>query len=141
MNSISVEKNLGEKYVITVESESILECIEKISVFSQIKGCTCCGETSIYLSHRKVTPKVGANAGKSFVYYDFVCRACGAKANIGMYNGGGIFLKEFKTYEKDADAAGPANGPESTTAPVAQQGFSAGANVPAGKYAATPQRF
>lgn len=103
MNSITVEKNFGEKYSITVESESILECLEKISVFSEVNKCTCCGSQDIYLSFRKVTPKQGANAGKQFTYYDFACRACGAKANIGMYNGGGVFLKQFEKYEKQAE--------------------------------------
>lgn len=99
MNSITVEKNLGDKYIIKVESESILECIQKISVFAEVKSCTCCGSGDLYIGYRKVTAKEGRNAGKTFEYYDFTCRACGAKANLGMFQAGGVFLKEFKRQE------------------------------------------
>ena len=104
MNSITVKKKFGaDEYTIHVESDSILEAMEKITVFSQVDKCDKCGGNDLYISYRKATPKEGKNAGKSFSYYDFVCRTCGAKANIGMYQTGGIFLKRFEKYGEKAE--------------------------------------
>lgn len=105
MNSITVEKTLGDKYIIKVESESILECIQKISVFAEVNRCTCCGSGDLYIGYRKVTAKEGKNAGKTFEYYDFTCRSCGAKANLGMFQAGGVFLKEFKRQDNSPASA------------------------------------
>lgn len=100
MSKITIEKQLADKYIIEVEDTSILDCIKKISIFAEVEKCTCCGSKNIYISYHKATPKSGPRAGESFDYYDWACRDCKAKANIGQYKGNtGIFLKSFEKYD------------------------------------------
>jgi hypothetical protein len=150
MNSIKVNKTFGSDiYEIKVESDSVLECVQKISVFSEVQKCGCCQGENLFISYRKVNPKEGKNAGKSFEYYDFVCRDCGAKANIGMYQTGGIFLKKFEKYERP----GNENTENPNTAPAVQVATGnvnaaapawakeTNAPVAAPKYGNTPSKF
>lgn len=137
MAKITIEKQLADKYIIEVEDQSILNCIQKVSVFAEVEKCTCCGSKNIHINYHKAMPKQGPNAGKTFEYYDFVCRDCKAKANIGQYQSGGVFLKAFERYEggNQSEQENPNSWPTDNTVPTAPK------PSPSNAYGGAPARF
>jgi hypothetical protein len=49
-------------------------------------NCGACESDDIYYRVRNVTTKSGPRKGKSYTYYEMVCRACGCVLKYGVHN-------------------------------------------------------
>ena len=81
------------------------DVLQDAAAFSQATKCGECKSGNIALDYRTVEGKEGTDkAGQTFKYYSIKCMDCFAKASLGNYNAGGLYLKRWEKFEKKSDS-------------------------------------
>jgi hypothetical protein len=96
------------KVWIEVDSMCVKDAIQGISEYAEFFGEPCCGVcqgVDLLPSHR--TAKARDGSGRSYDFYELVCRSCKAKLSFGQHLEGGTLFPRRK--DRDENEL-PANG-------------------------------
>jgi hypothetical protein len=86
----------GDNYIFTIEDEQDMGALFKAGFLASMPTkCNECGEENVHLASNKATSDKG-----TFIFVYMQC-VCGAKAQIGQYQTGGLFWKKFEKYNPD----------------------------------------
>ena len=93
--SLSIGKSLLE-----FDGKDFKETAKTAAALTQASNCGLCKSENVALGFKVVKGKEGTDkAGQSFDYYSVKCVDCGAEAVFGMYQSGGMFLKQWAKWD------------------------------------------
>jgi hypothetical protein len=78
-----------EQIEFEIEGATQKDLFQALAQTNEVFGepnCGNCGWENIYYNVRNSTAKKGKNAGKTFTYFEIVCRKCGHYLPIGQHN-------------------------------------------------------
>jgi hypothetical protein len=96
-NNLEIELE-GEK-----QKDLFAELAQADEVFGESK-CGWCGEGNLCFRVRNSTAKQGKNKGKTFTYFEIVCRDCGCYLPMGQHNtDAGTLFPDRKIMNENGD--------------------------------------
>jgi hypothetical protein len=98
----------NDKIEFEIEGQAHTDLFGALAELDEVFGeptCGNCESEDIYFRKRKVTAKEGKNKGKTFTYYEMLCRGCGHYLPYGQHREGGTLFPDRKIngeYDKKA---------------------------------------
>lgn len=96
---MKVKYRPNDRLEFEIEGTQQKELFEKLGELDEIFGeavCGNCEDENLAFRVRKVTPKEGKNKGKTFAYYELVCRDCGHFLAFGQHQQNGTLFPKRK---------------------------------------------
>jgi hypothetical protein len=87
--SLRAKYRPNERVEFEVEGASHKDVFTALAQLDEVFGepdCGACESSDIYFKVRNSTAKQGKNKGKTFTYFEHVCRSCGCFLPIGQHN-------------------------------------------------------